>query len=176
MKDEALLDPVTAVSASGPAYVFWFIEQLAAAGTALGLEPELVLDPTSEELEFGADRVLAPHWLRCIAPNQDFHRFAGQPNGTLLFRAPCAFVPVPERLRELGWNATVLATSSDGAWRGTPFADERALSTLTRDEAHALPKQALLVDLVHDEPGRGELVFAGAATPSRSATTGRKGA
>jgi pyrroline-5-carboxylate reductase len=40
VKDESLLDPVTAVSASGPAYVFWFIEQLAAAGTALGLEPE----------------------------------------------------------------------------------------------------------------------------------------
>ncbi len=39
VKQEALLDPVTAVSASGPAYVFWFIEQLAAAGTALGLEP-----------------------------------------------------------------------------------------------------------------------------------------
>jgi pyrroline-5-carboxylate reductase len=37
VKDEALLDPVTAVSASGPAYVFWFIEQLAAAGAELGL-------------------------------------------------------------------------------------------------------------------------------------------
>jgi pyrroline-5-carboxylate reductase len=41
VKDEALLDPVTAVSASGPAYVFWFIEQLAAAGEALGLAPEV---------------------------------------------------------------------------------------------------------------------------------------
>jgi pyrroline-5-carboxylate reductase len=38
---ERELDPVTAVSGSGPAYVFWFIEQLAAAGESLGLAPEV---------------------------------------------------------------------------------------------------------------------------------------
>jgi pyrroline-5-carboxylate reductase len=38
--EERLLDPVTAVSASGPAYVFWFIEQLAAAAVKLGIPKE----------------------------------------------------------------------------------------------------------------------------------------
>lgn len=43
LDEERLLDPVTAVSASGPAYVFWFIEQLAASAEALGLKKETAL-------------------------------------------------------------------------------------------------------------------------------------
>ncbi|MDE0694745.1 MAG: pyrroline-5-carboxylate reductase, partial [Boseongicola sp.] len=40
---EADMDAVTAVSGSGPAYVFHLIEALAAAGRAEGLSPELAL-------------------------------------------------------------------------------------------------------------------------------------
>jgi pyrroline-5-carboxylate reductase len=43
MPEERLLDPVTAVSASGPAYVFWFIEQLAADAEKLGIPREASL-------------------------------------------------------------------------------------------------------------------------------------
>lgn len=39
--DEALMDAVTAVSGSGPAYVFLLAEELARAGVAAGLAPQL---------------------------------------------------------------------------------------------------------------------------------------
>jgi pyrroline-5-carboxylate reductase len=38
--DEPQLDAVTALSGSGPAYFFYFVEQMIAAGTELGLSPE----------------------------------------------------------------------------------------------------------------------------------------
>ena len=43
VEDEALLDPVTAVSGSGPAYVFLLIEALAEAGERAGLPSDLAL-------------------------------------------------------------------------------------------------------------------------------------
>ena len=43
VSDEALMDAVTAVSGSGPAYVFLLIEALAAAGTHAGLPADLAL-------------------------------------------------------------------------------------------------------------------------------------
>ncbi len=43
LKDEGQMDAVTAVSGSGPAYVFHLIETLAAAGVAQGLSPDLAM-------------------------------------------------------------------------------------------------------------------------------------
>lgn len=40
LDDEALIDPVTALSGSGPAYVFYFIEAMQRAGEGLGLRPD----------------------------------------------------------------------------------------------------------------------------------------
>jgi pyrroline-5-carboxylate reductase len=55
---EALMDAVTAVSGSGPAYVFWFIEQLAAAGESLGL-PEATSRKLALETVLGAAKLAA---------------------------------------------------------------------------------------------------------------------
>ncbi|MEM8957047.1 MAG: pyrroline-5-carboxylate reductase [Pseudomonadota bacterium] len=43
LEDEAQMDAVTALSGSGPAYVFHMIEALAAAGEAEGLSPDLAM-------------------------------------------------------------------------------------------------------------------------------------
>ena len=68
LEDEALLDPVTAVSGSGPAYVFWFIEQLAASGEALGLEAatarKLALETVHGAAKLAAQSKESPASLR----------------------------------------------------------------------------------------------------------------
>lgn len=43
LTDESPIDAVTAVSGSGPAYVFLLVETLAAAGIAAGLKPDLAM-------------------------------------------------------------------------------------------------------------------------------------
>lgn len=56
--EERLLDPVTAVSASGPAYVFWLIEQLALSGEKLGL-PAVVSRNLALHTVLGAAKLAA---------------------------------------------------------------------------------------------------------------------
>ncbi len=51
LDDEALMDPVTALSGSGPAYVFLLIEILAKAGVASGLPPDIAARLASATVE-----------------------------------------------------------------------------------------------------------------------------
>lgn len=43
IEDESLMNAVTALSGSGPAYIFYLIEMLAQSGEAVGLEPDLAM-------------------------------------------------------------------------------------------------------------------------------------
>ena len=56
VEDESQLDAVTAVSGSGPAYVFYFIESLEAAAVAQGLSP-LVARQLALQTFFGAAKL-----------------------------------------------------------------------------------------------------------------------
>jgi pyrroline-5-carboxylate reductase len=56
IEDEAKMDAVTAISGSGPAYVFYFIEALEAAGRELGFEP-LTARQLAVETFLGAARL-----------------------------------------------------------------------------------------------------------------------
>lgn len=57
VEEEQLLEAVTAVSGSGPAYYFLFTEALAAAGEKLGLSAEVALK-LAENTAFGAGKML----------------------------------------------------------------------------------------------------------------------
>jgi pyrroline-5-carboxylate reductase len=75
--DESLLDAVTAVSGSGPAYVFLLAEALAAAGTAAGLPADLA-DRLARQTVIGAGELLR----RCEDRPETLRRNVTSPGGT----------------------------------------------------------------------------------------------
>ena len=64
--DEALMDAVTAVSGSGPAYVFLLAEAMASAGAAAGLPPALA-DTLARATVAGSGELLH---RRCFPPQR----------------------------------------------------------------------------------------------------------
>ena len=77
VEDEALLDPVTAVSGSGPAYVFLMIETLARAGVESGL-PESLATRLARETVAGAGELAR----RASEPAATLRRNVTSPGGT----------------------------------------------------------------------------------------------
>lgn len=75
--DEALLDPVTAVSGSGPAYVFLLVEALAKAGEASGLPADLAMRLARATVS-GAGELLN----RSPQAAADLRKAVTSPNGT----------------------------------------------------------------------------------------------
>jgi pyrroline-5-carboxylate reductase len=75
--DEALMDAVTAVSGSGPAYVFALVEALAEAGVAAGLPRELA-NQLARETVSGSGELLA----RSPLAAEELRRNVTSPGGT----------------------------------------------------------------------------------------------
>jgi pyrroline-5-carboxylate reductase len=75
--DESLMDAVTAVSGSGPAYVFLLAEELARAGVAVGLPQELAMKLARETVA-GSGELL----FRSDAPSATLRQNVTSPGGT----------------------------------------------------------------------------------------------
>lgn len=77
IEDEALIDAVTAVSGSGPAYVFYLVECLAEAGVAAGLSADLAMQLARATVT-GAGALLT----RASEPADELRRRVTSPGGT----------------------------------------------------------------------------------------------
>ena len=101
--DEALIDPVTAVSGSGPAYVFHLVEALAAAGVAAGLEAGLAMQLARATVT-GAGELLHQSPLDAATLRQN----VTSPNGTTY--AALQVLMGKDGLEKLMTEAVVAAT------------------------------------------------------------------
>ena len=134
--------------------------------SGFGLLPRdgLVGDTMCAALKQG-EQDLAAHWLlRCIAPQQDFHTWKGQPNGHLYFECPTPFELDGERLRARGWSAEVLGYASDNAWL-QPDDGATDLLSLSAEAGEPAPRVPLMVALHPNDPWQGQLVAIASTTP-----------
>ena len=134
---------------------------------AFGLKPieGLLCDEICESVALGAEERPAPLLPRCLAQDQDFQALRGQPNGTLLFRAPTGFALDGERLQQRGATAAVLATTSERAWV-QPFAPGALrLDAVVPSAGEPAGKQPLLVAVRPSLPWQGLLVAAASSSP-----------
>jgi len=103
VEDEALLDAVTAVSGSGPAYVFLLAEALAQAGVAAGL-PAPLAEKLARETIAGAGELLHRSDLAAAALREN----VTSPGGTTA--AALAILTGPDGLSALMQKAIAAAT------------------------------------------------------------------
>jgi len=101
--DEALLDPVTAVSGSGPAYVFLLVECLAEAGRAAGLDADFA-ERLARATVIGSAAMLEQSELSPAALRQN----VTSPGGTTA--AALEILGGPEGLQKLMTAAVAAAT------------------------------------------------------------------
>lgn len=146
---------------------------------ALGVEPlpALVLDTLCEEQPTAASTRQLPWRVRSIAPNQDFRSLQGQPNSTLVFEAPSAFLPDADALDALALDFTSLATAGAEAWAlPAPPVAAVPIESLGPSEsgATALPKPTLAALLTPRDALRGSVVLLGSANPLRDEELARE--
>lgn len=103
LEDEGLMDAVTAVSGSGPAYVFYLIECLAAAGQAVGLEAEMAARLARATVTGAAELA-----HRSAEPASVLREQVTSPGGTTA--AALEVLMAPEGLEDLMIRAVAAAT------------------------------------------------------------------
>jgi pyrroline-5-carboxylate reductase len=101
--DETLMDAVTAVSGSGPAYVFLLAEELARAGVEAGLPPDLA-DKLARETVAGSGELLH----RSELDSATLRRNVSSPGGTTV--AALEVLMGPDGMQSLMTRAVAAAT------------------------------------------------------------------
>jgi hypothetical protein len=134
------------------------------SGFGVAQHEGLLGDAMSATLTQGEQQLAASWLVRCIAPQQDFHTYKGQPNGHLYFEAATPFVLDGERLRARGLVAEVLGTASDKAWL-QPAVPGRSLLELRTEDGAPQPRPPLMVLLRPADPWEGQLVALASTTP-----------